>query len=437
MKFKFISFIVLSLTFHSAKVHSVTPVSSVDNYLHKKLAFFDITKYEKLPINNSDEYKARVELGQKLFIETNLSGNKNVSCFTCHKPGKGTSDGLPLSRTEDGKGILRRNSSSLFNVGDKFNTFMFWDGRVRYQPSLNIFTTPEEMLNGPKPKAPHITGVLKSALSAQALFPIVNHEEMRGKKGENEIADAVDNMDAWDKVIKRITTVPENDSGRYVALFNRAYPELSGSVQKINIGHAGEAMATFMRESFQSNGSPFHRYIAGDDAAMTPQQKRGMVVFMEEGKCIACHQGKLLGNNAFFASVGVPSYGARPFAADLGRGEVGNETFRNYFFRVPSLINIALTAPYMHNGAFKTLREVLNHYNNIQESLSTFDISKRNNEFPVNVEVLNSADDINNNMNAIQAGFLRQGLGLSEKSLDDLEVFLKEALTDPRWAPQR
>jgi cytochrome c peroxidase len=437
MKSKIIIYLNVSLAFVSTNVFAVTPEGSVNNYLRNRLAFFDITKYESQPVNSSDDYKARVELGRKLFIETNLSGNKKVSCLTCHKPGRGTSDGMPLSQTEDGKGVLRRNSSSLFNIGDKFNTFMFWDGRVRYQPSLNIFTTPESALNGPNPSASHITGILKSALSAQALFPIVTHDEMRGKKGENEIADAKNNLEAWDLVIKRITTNPANDSARYIALFNRAYPELGGDVQKINIGHAGEAMGTFMREQFQSNTSPFHRYVAGDDQAMTAQQKRGLMVFMEEGKCIACHQGSLLGNNAFFASVGTPSYGARPFRPDLGRGEVGNETFRNYFFKVPSLINVALTAPYMHNGAFKTIREVLNHYNNINGSLKTFDISKRRNEFPVEVEVLNSNEDLNNNWNAIQAGFLKQGLGLSEKSLDDLEVFLTEALTDPKWAPQR
>lgn len=404
---------------------------SVDNYLHQRLAFFDVAKYESLPVNNDDDYRARLELGKKLFIETNISGNRNVSCLTCHNPMKGTSDGLALSQTEDGKGVLKRNSSSLYNVGDRFNTFMFWDGRVQYQPTRKIFTTPEPALNGVLPKAPQITTVLKSALAAQAIFPLLSHEEMRGRKGTNEIADAKDNLEAWDVIIKRVTT--ESDSSRYIALFNRAYPELGGDVKKINIGHAGEAMATFMRDQFQSNTSPFHRYVAGDNSAMTAQQKRGLMVFMEEGKCIACHQGSLLGNNSFFASVGVPSFGAKPFAGDLGRAEANNENFRKFFFKTPSLINVALTAPYMHNGAFKTIREVLNHYNDIGTSLRSFDMSARLTEFPVAVEQMNSPADLDNIFNSIQAGFLRGGLGLSQKSLDDLEVFLTEALTDPKW----
>lgn len=423
--------ISLNLFVLSPLVRADSRADSVDNYLHNRLKFFDVLPYELLPVNNNDDYRSRVELGRKLFIETNLSGNKNVSCLTCHKPGIGTSDGLPLSQTADGKGVLKRNSSSLYNIGDKFNTFMFWDGRVRYQPSLNIFTTPEPALNGPKPKASHITTVMKSSLAAQALFPLVSHEEMRGNAGENDIADAKDNLEAWDKIIRRITT--ESDSAKYISLFNRAYPDLNGDVQKINIGHAGEAMATFMREQFQSNTSPFHRYVAGDKTAMTAQQKRGLMVFMEEGKCIACHSGSLLGNNAFFASVGVPAFGAKPFTVDLGRGEVNNEVFRNYFFKVPSLINIKLSAPYMHNGAFKTIREVLNHYNNINTSLTNFSMTSRAKEFPVEIELLNSPTQLDEIRNSIEAGFLRQGLGLSEKSLDDLEVFLTEALTDPKW----
>jgi cytochrome c peroxidase len=427
MTFSYFSFFGLAL---SLIISKPAFSDSVDNYLHNRLKFFDITPYESLPTNNADDYRARVELGQKLFIETNLSGNRNVSCMTCHNPMKGTSDGHALSQTGDGKGVLRRNASNLYNVGDKYNTFMFWDGRVHFNPDLKFFETPEPALNGVKPKAPQITSVLKSALSAQTLFPMVAHDEMAGRAGENEIGSAKDNLEAWDLLVKRITT--ESDAKTYVSLFNRAYPELAGDVKKINIGHAGEALATFMRDHFQSNTSPFHRYVAGDDTAMTQQQKKGLMVFIG-ANCIACHQGNLLGNNSFFASVGVPSFGAKPFAGDLGRGEVNNEKFRNHFFRTPSLINVALTAPYMHNGAFKTIREVLNHYNDVGTALSHFELGDRQKEFPVEIEVLNSEKMIEEIFDSMQAGFLKGGLGLSEKDLDDLEVFLTEGLTDPKW----
>lgn len=400
----------------------------LDDFLYDKMKVFGIVKYELPPVNTTPDHQARVELGRKLFMDPNLSGNKNISCLTCHNPMKGLGDGLALSQTEDGKGVLRRNANSLYNVGDHQNSFMFWDGRVQYSPIKKYFTTPEPALNGPVPAAAEITTVLKSALSAQALFPLLSHEEMRGRVGDNEIANAKSNLEAWDLIVKRITSDKNN---KYVELFKRAYPD----AQKINIGHVGEAMGVFMRESFQSNGSPFHRYAAGDVKAMTTQQKRGFQVFMTSN-CIACHSGNLLGNNGFFASVGVPTFGAKPFAADRGRGEITDQDFRNFFFKTPSLINVGLSAPYMHNGAFKTLREVINHYNNVENSLATFDISKRRTEFPVEVELLNSPGDIKAIWDSVQAGFLQSGLELGTRSLDDLEAFLKEGLTDPKWDPK-
>ncbi len=406
---------------------------TLDEALREKLKFFDVTPYKSLPENHSDEFQSKVILGRRLFIDTNLSGNKKISCLACHDPMKGLSNGLTLSQTEDGHGILRRNSSSLYNVGDPLNTFMFWDGRVEYHPTTKTFTTPEPSLNGTNPKSLEITNVLTSALAAQTLFPLLSHEEMRGKKGENEIADAPTNLEAWDKIIKRVTT--ESDSQTYINLFNRAFPDTINNVQKINIGHAGEAMATFMRKQFQSNSSPFHLYLKGDNNAMTLPQKNGLLVFIDRGNCMACHQGSLLGNNSFFTSVGVPGFGAKPFSPDRGRGEV-SEKFTEFFFKTPSLINLSLTAPYMHNGAFKTIREVLNHYNNIRHSLHHFEISEdRKKEFPVDIKALTSPADINGIFNSIQAMFLKRGLGLSESELDDLEIFLSEALTDPKWVP--
>lgn len=416
---------IIPLLVFSAKTTAIP----LDEHLRKQLDFFNVTPLETLPVEKNS---FKIELGKKLFIETDLSGNRNVSCHTCHNPKRGTSDALALSQTEDGKGILRRNSSSLFNIGLPQNVFMFWDGRVHYNPSKKIFTTPEPALNGETPAAKHITAVLRNSAAAQALFPLLSHEEMRGKIGDNEIANAPTNLEAWNLLVKRLLS--EGARERYIKLFNLAYPEINNDLDKINIGHVGEAVATFMGQNFQSNTSPFHRYVAGDNAAMSEKEKRGLLVFIERGKCIACHQGNTLGLNSFFASVGVPAYGAKPMVPDRGRGEINNETFRNYFFKTPSLVNVALTAPYMHNGAFKTIKEVINHYNHIRPSLHHFDISpERQQEFPVELEVLNDAANLKEIFGSIQAPFLRQGLGLTEEEKSDLESFLTTGLTDSKW----
>lgn len=131
----------------------------------------------------------------------------------------------------------------------------------------------------------------------------------------------------------------------------------------------------------------------------------------------------------------MPQWGADPVSPDKGRGEISNETFRNYFFRTPSLLNVGLTAPYMHNGAFQNLREVINHYSNISFSLKNYEIpADRKSSMPVAVGVEKNPEKLQEVWSSIQAPFLRNGLMLSESDKDDLEAFLSEALTDPKWS---
>ena len=380
------------------------------------------------PPNRSN--RSQFELGKKLFSDPILSGNKRISCQTCHNPEKGTSDGLPMSRTENGKGILRRNAQSLFNIGLNNKPFMFLDGRVHFNFTTKKFTTPDESLNGNTPKADYITSAMNSALAAQALFPLVTDTEMMGKKGENEIADSKDNLEAWERIVDRLKN---NETFR--DLLVQAYPHIS--IDQINIGHVVEAISIFEREEFQSIGSPFHRYLKGNDSAMSSQQKRGLLVFLGRGRCVSCHRGNELGNNSLFASSSAPQWGKVPFVDDKGRGEIIHNPATNYFFKVPSLINIGLTAPYMHNGAFQTLNEVIDHYNHISSSLNRFEVSEqRQSKIPVEVKVeknQNFLDEIWLSSQGANNPQLKNRLYLTKCEKDDLKVFLQEALTDPKW----
>lgn len=413
MKYLILFFISLSTAF----------ASPVDQELRKQIIFFKIDS--KAP-RALDSNRKLVELGKRLFIDPNLSGNKNISCMTCHNPMNGTSDGRALSQTHNAQSVLKRNSPALFNLAN--NSFMFWDGRVHYDNEKKIFVTPEENLNGDNPKYNYIAKVLDSALAAQTIFPIMSNEEMKGDKGENEIADAKNNEEGWNLIVKRLLQIPA-----YQNLFKDAFK--IDDLNKVNIGHVGVALAHFISEQFDSTGSPFNRYLNGEVQALTEQEKEGMLTFIQKG-CIACHQGGSLGLNTFFASVGVPQYGKAPFVEDIGRGASKGEEFRKYFFRTPSLLNVGLTAPYMHNGAFKTLRDVLNHYSDIQVSLDSFDLSQEDqSKFPVEVEVNQSPVFKRQIFNSIQAPFLRNGLHLTEPEKDDLEAFLSHGLTDPKFIP--
>ncbi|MBC7712222.1 MAG: hypothetical protein H7177_02725 [Rhizobacter sp.] len=424
----------LFLLLYFAVTISPSHSALIDHHIRNKIEEFNIRPVKTLPINPN---RPLIELGHQLFEEKKLSGNRTISCKTCHNPDTGTSDGLPLSQTENKKGILRRNAPALYNAGLASHNFMFWDGRIYYDPKTKIFTTPEELLNGENPKASEITSVLTSALAAQALFPLVSRNEMMGNAGENEIADAPDTMRAWDKIIERLKN--ENPTGvdteSYAALFSKAYPEISPD--NINIGHVGEAIAAFEREEFQSTGSPFQKYLRGDNGAMTREQKEGFAVFMGRGHCIQCHTGGELGEKNMFASVASPQWGEAPLVLDKGRGEITGDEKRNFFFLVPSLLNINLTGPYMHNGAYQTLREVIDHYDYVSESLNNFVITPElQKKIPVKVAVAGSQVILDDIWLSSQSGLfpeLKNRLRLNDQEKDYLEIFLKEALTDPKW----
>jgi cytochrome c peroxidase len=272
----------------------------------------------------------RVALGRLLFWDPILSGQKDVACATCHHPEFGYSDGLDLSIGANGTGLgagrtfapdrpqqfVKRNSQTLLNVA--FNGLttagtarpaaapMFWDLRVR-------------------------------SLEAQALEPIKALEEMRG--------DAFPADRALGEVVARLAEIAE-----YRQRFARAF----GGSQPVSDANLGRALAAFQRTLVAAN-TPFDRYLRGDTAALTPQQVRGLERFQSAG-CVNCHNGPMLSD--FTAHVlGVPDNSKLP-ASDAG---VDN----SYAFRTPSLRNLGVTAPYMHNGAFTTLEQVVDFYERI------------------------------------------------------------------------
>jgi cytochrome c peroxidase len=272
----------------------------------------------------------RVALGRLLFWDPILSGSKDVACATCHHPAFGYSDGLDVSIGSGGIGVgaartfspghparlVKRNSQSVLNVA--FNGIaagsaaapaaapMFWDLRVR-------------------------------SLEAQALEPVKARDEMRGE--------AYSDAHAVASVVARLNAVAE-----YRRLFLRAF----GGPTPVSEQNLGRALAAFERTLVTAN-APFDRYIRGDATAMTPEQVRGMERFESVG-CVNCHDGPMFSD---FTShvLGVPDNPKLP-ESDPG---VNNR----YAFRTASLRNLTATAPYMHNGIFSSLPEVINFYRRI------------------------------------------------------------------------
>jgi cytochrome c peroxidase len=162
----------------------------------------------------------------------------------------------------------------------------------------------------------------------------------------------------------------------YVALFEAAYPDIPRAL--LSFRDAANAIAAFQLEELTKTDSPFDRYLSRDDFALSTEEKEGALLFFGRARCSTCHSGPLLGAQQF-ANAGVPQIGpGMPGTAplDLGRGEIDEHQFFHFSFRVAPLRNVELTAPYMHNGAYRTLEAVVDHYDDVRLALETYDVSQ-------------------------------------------------------------
>lgn len=323
------------------------------------------------PSDFQDFSSEQVKLGQLLFFDPILSGNRNISCATCHSPDHALTDGLSLGIGEGGTGVgpertagtgkerirkrIPRNSPALWNLGAWEVETLFHDGRIAVSDIYeNGFNTPaQEWL----PRG------LNSILAVQALFPLTSQFEMAGDPSENEVAGAAyDRIDAvWPILAKRIRIIPE-----YAELFIAAFDDVS-SPPEVDITHVANALAAFEATEFQSYDSPFDAFLAGDSSALSPRQRAGLELFFGKAGCSACHSGKLLTDHRFHALM-LPHFGPGrtrqwdPVVRDTGHMAVSDRLEDAYRFRTPSLRNVALTGPYGHNGAYSTLEGIIRHH---------------------------------------------------------------------------
>jgi len=325
----------------------------------------------------------KIALGKKLFEDKRFSATGDVACANCHAAEKAFTDS-PLQVSEGIKKLTgTRNAPTVINAA--FFETQFWDGR---SPSLED----------------------------QALHPFVNPVEMGLKDHE--------------PILKIVRSDPD-----YLQAFKRVFGK-GGSA--ITMDEVTAAIAAFERTQIFGN-SPFDRYyFKGDPNALTPAQKRGLDIFVNEGRCVSCHiieqtQGLFTDNRFHNVGVGinaiqkdVPDLAGEFLKAKYTKSQVDEKVLTDKrtselgrlvetkrfddigSFKTPTLRNIALTAPYMHDGSLKTLNEVLVHYNN--------------------GGITKEGDPIND--------FLSSGirpLKLTDEQLKDLEAFM-EALTSPEVA---
>lgn len=313
----------------------------------------------------------RAALGRLLFYDPVLSGNRNISCGTCHHHDLASADALPLGVGEGGEGIGRdrttgkgseridrrvpRNSPALFNLGHRDIRLLFHDGRLSISDLYgNGFNSPAEE---------YLPTGLNHIVAAQAAFPVTSETEMAGRPEENEIAGARnDRIDkVWALLTERVRAIDA-----YEPLFVDAYGAVTGSAD-IEFTHIANAIGDFVISEWRSFDSPFDRYLDGDPDALSRQALAGLDVFFGKGQCANCHSGPLFTDQDFHA-LALPQFGpGRTRTFDLHARDVGRmgETDRiedAYRFRTPSLRNAALTGPYGHNGAYADLEGIIRHH---------------------------------------------------------------------------
>lgn len=312
----------------------------------------------------------KAELGRHLFFDTQLSGNASQSCASCHQPALAFTDGLRVSEGSTGE-LTPRSSMSLANVA-----------------YAATFTWANSLLR---------------SLKGQALIPMFGEDPVElGLAGKEDL------------LAERLA-----QSTDYPILFREAYPD---AAEHFTVDQVVQALATFQRRLISGN-APYDQYIHGDDAALSASAKRGLDLFFSERlECFHCHggfnfsdavdhDGNVFDQAAFHNNglYNVDDRGGYP-ASDRGLIDVTQEPSDMGKFKAPTLRNIALTAPYMHDGSIDTLEAVIDHYaaggRNITEGEHVGD----------------------GRLNPFKSGFV-SGFELTESEKEDVLAFL-EALTD-------
>ena len=311
----------------------------------------------------------QARLGQLLFYDKILSGNRNISCGTCHHHDLGGSDGVSLGIGEGGTDVgpnrdpgagpdriakrIPRNAPALWNLGHRDVRVLFHDGRLEISDIYgNGFDSPaEEWL----PQG------LETILAAQALFPMTSQFEMAGNVGENEVVGAVlDRVDlGWPILAKRVRTIPD-----YGAMFVQAFDHIDRP-EDVTIVEIANALAAFIGTEWANYDSPYDAFLT-DGTPLPDDAERGRQLFFGKARCAQCHNGPLLSDQDFHA-MALPPFGPGrtrrwdPIPRDVGRMGATDDLEDAYRFRTPPLRNVALTAPYGHNGAYAQLRDIVRH----------------------------------------------------------------------------
>jgi cytochrome c peroxidase len=343
------------------------------------------------------------QLGKKLFFSKSLGGGFDSACVTCHHPVLGGGDGLSLPvgtlavepdllgpgrRHVNGAPSVPRNSPTVFNVG-LWDTGLFWDSRVESigkqagaNGSLSGIRTPDSIFLEADPDAG------ANLVAAQARFPVTSADEMKTEQFEAES----DNYQIRAHLAARIGDYGvgrgELDDNFWLSEFQIAYGSTADAEELVTFARIAESLGEYER-SMVFIDSPWKAYVEGDTTALTEQQKLGAILFLtdndppgnggnpEDGAgCVRCHSGDTF-SDGLHHTIGFPQIGPGKGDGVTGDDDFGRERESGasndlYRFRTASLLNVEVTAPYTHNGAYDSLDQVLRHYDDPVDEVDDF-----------------------------------------------------------------
>jgi cytochrome c peroxidase len=371
------------------------------------------------PTNRADGVGEAIELGRRLFEDSRLSGAGEHSCKTCHDPARGWTDGRTVAIAA---GTGTRNTPSLWNVAQ--NRWFFWDGRADslWSQALKPIEHAAE-LDGSRLQAAHLIDddAELEALYAAVFGPLP------------EMSDT--------ERFPRVGGPRAHDERRQAAWRTMAAEDRE-AVNRV-FANAGKAIAAF-EATITTRAAPFDRFVSDlragitQSKAISPEAQRGLRLFLGPGNCVFCHSGPNFSNKEFH-DVRVPLRAdasrdtgrlggvmelykdeftaAGPFSDDASSPRAEQIVYLNYeagllgHFKTPSLRNVALTPPYMHQGQYASLRDVVRHYSTLEDAVAPAD--------PTHVEVL------------------VRPFSLDEQEIDDLVAFLESLTSEPELSAAR
>ncbi len=404
-------------TFDSLEEELITKINAVST--GKGLSYFKLpheTDFNNIPQDpNNPLSEAKVELGKLLFHETAIGQNpkkKNqtgtYSCASCHHAAAGFQAGVRQGVGEGGIGFGTKGEARIVDpnygfdfldiqpirtpstLNTAYQTVMLWNGQLGNVP-INRGTEEKWALRSPK--ALNFLGF--EGLEIQAIAGIGIHRQ-------------------------QITKGFVEKYPSYKMLFDRAFPDLP-EAKRYNDTIAGLAIAAFER-TMLANQAPFQKWLNGDEGAMSDTEKRGAILFFDKAKCVSCHTGPALNEEAFYAigmkdlvGEGVTNtVGQDFFTSAEGRGGFTGKSEDLYKFKVPQLYNLTDSPFYGHGGSFTTVKEV--------------------------VEYKNAAIPENNIVPSNQLSGRFRSLNLTDEEIDQLTAFLEKSLYDSsliRYVPDQ